>query len=519
MSIDVQRVSRTFPGGVTALREVSLAVQTGELVALLGPSGSGKTTLLRIIGGLEPPDPGSGAIRFHDEDVGQRHVRHRGVGFVFQHYALFRHMSVFENVAFGLRVRPRNMRLPEPEIAARVMTLLEMVQLGAMASRRPHELSGGQRQRVALARALAVEPNVLLLDEPFGALDAKVRKELRQWLRRLHDELHVTSVFVTHDQEEALEVADRVAVMNAGRIEQFGTPDEVFHHPANEFVMRFMGHVNLFHCRVENEGLSFQGPGKTAGMPTFVRPHEMDLAREPNGSISLRAMVRRLHAAGAIVRVELHGEDDQDFHAEITHDCLRSLGLAEGMNVYVNPKAFRVFTDDTGPELTEGGVGMVTKKEPIDIPEHSCEKILLALSTFRRSEEAVKAALRYLKPGGRLSILWVVDVNLARYFVGTDAGLYGNLKQRCERDLLRQHEEEGRKAADTIAAQARTEGFAVDVDVTVGRFGLVAEEKARRFSPQLIVTTRSNRPGWVKRLFGSPVNYLIDHSDCPVIDA
>ena len=250
MSIQVQNISKTF-GSFHALNDVSLNVAAGELVALLGPSGSGKTTLLRIIAGLESPDPGSGAVLFHDEDVTGHEVGKRGVGFVFQHYALFRHMSVFQNVAFGLKVRPWRSRPSKSQIRQRVTDLLRLVQLDTMADRLPSQLSGGQRQRVALARALAVEPKVLLLDEPFGALDAQVRRELRRWLRKLHDEVHITSVFVTHDQEEALEVADRIAVMNKGRIEQLGTPEEVYEHPANPFVYNFLGNVNLFHGRMD----------------------------------------------------------------------------------------------------------------------------------------------------------------------------------------------------------------------------------------------------------------------------
>src|SRR5438132_4710425 len=225
MSIEVQNITKTF-GTFTALRDVSFQAPTGELVALLGPSGSGKTTLLRIIAGLEAAD--QGAVLFHGEDATDRSVRDRQIGFVFQHYALFRHMTVFENVAFGLRVRPREARPSKKQIQAKVHELLKLIQLETLAQRYPSQLSGGQRQRVALARALAVEPSVWLLDEPFGALDAKVRLELRRWLRQLHDEIHVTSVFVTHDQEEALEVADRVVVMNHGRIEQVGSPDEVY---------------------------------------------------------------------------------------------------------------------------------------------------------------------------------------------------------------------------------------------------------------------------------------------------
>ncbi len=244
MSIEVDHIRKTY-GTFEALQDVSLKIEKGELVALLGPSGSGKTTLLRIIAGLDVPD--SGTIRLNDEDATNSTARDRQVGFVFQHYALFRHLTVFENVAFGLRLRPKTTRPSEQDIRDRVRKLLELIQLDWLGDRYPNQLSGGQRQRVALARALAVEPRVLLLDEPFGALDAKVRKELRRWLRRLHDELHVASVFVTHDQEEALEVADRVAIMNRGLIEQVGTPIEVYDNPTSAFVYQFLGDVNLFH--------------------------------------------------------------------------------------------------------------------------------------------------------------------------------------------------------------------------------------------------------------------------------
>jgi sulfate/thiosulfate transport system ATP-binding protein len=242
MSIEVEHIRKRF-GSYEALRDVSLRIETGELVGLLGPSGSGKTTLLRIIAGLELPD--SGTIRLNEEDATHYTARDRKVGFVFQHYALFRHLTVFENIAFGLRVRPKTTRPPEAEIRDRVRRLLDLIQLEWLGDRYPSQLSGGQRQRVALARALAVEPRVLLLDEPFGALDAKVRRELRQWLRRLHDDLHVASVFVTHDQEEALEVSDRVAIMHQGRIEQAGTPGEVYDNPASLFVQEFLDDVNL----------------------------------------------------------------------------------------------------------------------------------------------------------------------------------------------------------------------------------------------------------------------------------
>src|SRR5579862_3395223 len=264
MSIEVQHIRKTY-GTFEALQDVSLKIEKGELVALLGPSGSGKTTLLRIIAGLDVPD--SGTVRLNDEDATNSTARDRQVGFVFQHYALFRHLTVFENIAFGLRLRPKSTRPPEAEIRDRVKKLLELIQLDWLGDRYPNQLSGGQRQRVALARALAVEPRVLLLDEPFGALDAKVRKELRRWLRRLHDELHVASVFVTHDQEEALEVSDRVAIMNQGRLEQVGTPAEVYESPASAFVYQFLGDVNLFHARTGASGSSAVG---------YARPYDLD---------------------------------------------------------------------------------------------------------------------------------------------------------------------------------------------------------------------------------------------------
>ncbi len=353
MSIEVCRLSKTF-GQFAALRDVSLTVKTGELVALLGPSGSGKTTLLRIIAGLEEPDPGSGAILFHHEDVAGRGAGERQVGFVFQHYALFRHMTVFENVAFGLRVRPRRLRPPRMEINRRVLKLLKLVQLEQFAYRYPIQLSGGQRQRVALARALAIEPKVLLLDEPFGALDAKVRKELRQWLRRLHDEIHITSVFVTHDQDEALELADRVVVMDQGQIEQIGTPDEVFHAPATEFVTTFLGQVNRFRGRLEDgkvyfATLALDSPAH-AGLPAqpvrvFVRPHDLDVDTHRNGAPCFRATVSRVHSAGPNARLELAAESGEELHVELPQDRFRERAISAGMQVYVTPRDVRVFAD------------------------------------------------------------------------------------------------------------------------------------------------------------------------------
>ena len=349
MSIQVRNLRKAF-GGFTALDDVSLDVPGGELVALLGPSGSGKTTLLRIIAGLEPADQGT--ISFHGEDATDQPVRERHVGFVFQHYALFRHMNVFENVAFGLRVRPRALRPSEAEIRESVMHLLGLVQLDVLAKRRPSELSGGQRQRVALARALAVKPKVLLLDEPFGALDAKVRKELRRWLRRLHEEVHVTSVLVTHDQEEALEVSDRVVIMNEGRIEQAGTPEEVYERPATPFVYGFLGDVNLFHGRVHEGRVAIGGghinvPGwadaqDQAGV-AYVRTYEVELTPSP-GESGLAATVRHIRAFGPIVRLELDlVEGGRTMEAQIPRDRFEALALQVGQRVYVAPTNVRVF--------------------------------------------------------------------------------------------------------------------------------------------------------------------------------
>jgi sulfate transport system ATP-binding protein len=361
MSIEVRNINKTFGNGFKALANVSLKVETGELVALLGPSGSGKTTLLRIIAGLEQADPG-GQILLWDEDVAEHHVSARQVGFVFQHYALFKHMTVFENVAFGLRARPWRQRPARSEIKDRVGELLRLVQLDGFARRYPSQLSGGQRQRVALARALAVQPRVLLLDEPFGALDAKVRRELRRWLRRLHDEVHITSVFVTHDQEEALEVSDRVAVMNKGRIEQLGTPEEVYDAPANPFVYNFLGNVNLFHGRLEDGALAMNAPGgdggeaaaaaiavpaaaREAGKVAYVRPHDVEIVREvPDGNGVIPAKVDHIGFAGAVVNVSLKRLDNSEaVEAELTRDRYRELALKADDRVYVRVRNARVF--------------------------------------------------------------------------------------------------------------------------------------------------------------------------------
>jgi sulfate transport system ATP-binding protein len=334
MAIEARHVSKSFANYV-ALRDVGLEVNDGELIALLGPSGSGKTTLLRIIAGLDTPDPNSETVVTVDgQDILDRSASERRVGFVFQHYALFRHMTVFENIAFGLRVRPRKLRPREPELRRRVNELLDLIQLGRWAHHYPSQLSGGQRQRVALARALAIEPSVLLLDEPFGALDAKVRQELRRWLRALHAKIPVTSVLVTHDQEEALEVADRIVIMNQGRIEQTGTPDEVFHHPASEFVVTFLGNVNLFHGRSEANG-------QAARM--FVRPYEIEIERNPSNGSSVAARIQRIQSAGPMVRVELTSDQYEAITAELTHDRFRDLSIKTGETVFVKVRDARVF--------------------------------------------------------------------------------------------------------------------------------------------------------------------------------
>jgi sulfate transport system ATP-binding protein len=354
MSIEVSNISKTF-GEFSALRQVSLAVQPGELLALLGPSGSGKTTLLRIIAGLEFADAGSGQIRFHDQDVTSRTATERGVGFVFQHYALFKHMSVFENVAFGLRVRPRSERPNQKQIRERVAELLALVQLETLADRYPNELSGGQRQRVALARALAIQPRVLLLDEPFGALDAKVRKELRRWIRRFHDAVHITSILVTHDQEEALEVADRIVVMNEGQIEQIGPPNEVYHQPANPFVFGFLGRVNVLPGRVRSGQIevgpaTFPAPGHPnitdAPANVYVRPQDIKICHERNGSPSLEASIQRIITAGPLLQVELRRLDDgSSIEVEMTHEQGRQTTLQIGRHVHLQPRNIQVFLD------------------------------------------------------------------------------------------------------------------------------------------------------------------------------
>ncbi len=360
MSIEVRNIHKSF-GSFKALDGVSLDLPKGELIALLGPSGCGKTTLLRIIAGLEQADYGT--VLLEGEDASAKHVRERQVGFVFQHYALFRHMSVFENVAFGLRVKPRAERPSEGDIRAKVHALLELVQLGWLANRYPGQLSGGQRQRIALARALAVEPQVLLLDEPFGALDAKVRKELRRWLRRLHDELHITSIFVTHDQEEALEVADRIVLMNRGRVEQAGSPREIYEEPASAFAYGFIGTVNEFqghiegaHVRVGDDLLPHGATGLKEGREViaFARPHEIKMVPYGEGARGIAAKVNRVLTAGSLARVELIGPGSREsrapqyFEVEIPQSELAELDLTAGQPVRVLSSRLRLFERKSG---------------------------------------------------------------------------------------------------------------------------------------------------------------------------
>ncbi len=348
MSITATNVVKHF-GRFTALNGVTVEAASGSLVALLGPSGSGKTTLLRIVAGLEVPD--SGTVHYLDDDVTGQSARVRNVGFVFQHYALFRHMTVFENVAFGLRVR----KWPERKIRDRVHELLNLVRLDEMAERYPSQLSGGQKQRIALIRALAPQPKVILLDEPFGALDAKVRQELRHWLRRFHDQFQVTSIFVTHDQEEAFEVADQIVVMNKGKVEQAGTPAEVFEHPANAFVMDFLGNVNVFPARLEGgrvmvgevvmpvgkEKLVSKESGKA---DVYVRPHELDVSRSADGGNAIRTKVAHVNPAGSVVKIRCMADDfGLMVNVDLSPERYKALALKAGDVVFVSPKAAKIF--------------------------------------------------------------------------------------------------------------------------------------------------------------------------------
>ena len=347
--IEIRNITKAF-GAFVALNDISLSIAEGEMVALLGPSGSGKTTLLRILAGLDFPD--SGIVLLGGSNATRMSARERRVGFVFQHYALFRHMTVFDNIAFGLTVRPRATRPDKTEIAERVYRLLSMVQLDGLGNRYPLQLSGGQRQRVALARALAIEPRLLLLDEPFGALDAQVRKELRHWLRQLHERLGITGVFVTHDQEEALEVADRVVVMNRGRIEQIGDPTNIYDHPATPFVYQFLGNVNVLPCHIEAgiatiDSLHLPAPdySGTSEAMAFVRPHDVVLSPVGQGEHGSLAVVRHLIVLGPLVRVDLM-MGQRRIEAETTRSHHTALGLAIGREVLVWPSKVRFFPKD-----------------------------------------------------------------------------------------------------------------------------------------------------------------------------
>jgi sulfate transport system ATP-binding protein len=356
LAITVRNLSKRF-GSFQAVENVSFEVPAGQLVALLGPSGSGKSTILRVIAGLEPAD--SGDVELTGEDATNLPTQQRGVGFVFQHYALFRHMTIRQNIAFGLEVKkPRPAR---KEISRRVDELLGLVQLMGYADRYPSQLSGGQRQRVALARALAPRPKVLLLDEPFGALDAKVREELRSWLRRLHDEVHVTSLFVTHDQQEAFEVSDQVIVLNRGRVEQMGPPQELYEHPASAFVTEFLGAVNVLKVETvlgmdnadEEAPLALEVPGPGGGLrgspaqSVYVRPHDLEVSRERDGRPSWTARVRRLTPLGGYVRLDLTLTDGTELHVQLSRARCLELGLNGDEIVHVSPKDLKFFHDAT----------------------------------------------------------------------------------------------------------------------------------------------------------------------------
>ncbi len=359
MSIQVKNVSKRF-GDFVALDDISLEVPNGSLLALLGPSGSGKTTLLRIIAGLEVPD--SGSVLHQEEDITHDSARERKVGFVFQHYALFRHMTVAENIGYALRVR----KVPKAKIHERINELLKLIRLEGLENRYPGQLSGGQRQRVALARALSAQPRVLLLDEPFGALDAKVRQELRQWLRKLHDQIHVTSIFVTHDQEEASELADRVVVMSHGRIEQIGTPDEIYDQPSTPFVYNFLGDTNFFQTVVRDgkaeiaEGV-FDLPDQNwkDGQPlvAYARPHLMMVHRKLVAPTCLRAVVKKVNTVGPLVRFDLVTASGEAFVVKISHHRHRTLMVSEGEKVFVTPGEVKFFPKqpDTQEETSQSG--------------------------------------------------------------------------------------------------------------------------------------------------------------------
>ena len=344
MAIAVRDLSKRF-GRFQTVDGVSFEVPAGQLVALLGPSGSGKSTILRIIAGLEPAD--SGTVELSGADATDLPVQHRGIGLVFQHYALFRHMTVRQNVAFGLEIRG----LPRREVRARVDRLLELVQLGVLADRYLSQLSGGQRQRVALARALAPEPKVLLLDEPFGALDARVRDELRSWIRRLHDEVNITSLLVTHDQQEAFEVADQVIVLNRGRVEQIGAPQDLYERPSTPYVTEFLGAVNVLRpetmlgmaCHENGLSIPLTAPGVGDPATIYIRPHDLDVERHRDSRPSWPARVDRLVPLGGLVRLDLALEDGTNLRVQMTRERSRELGLARGDHVFVDPRNLKIF--------------------------------------------------------------------------------------------------------------------------------------------------------------------------------
>ncbi|WP_028983535.1 sulfate/molybdate ABC transporter ATP-binding protein [Sporolactobacillus terrae] len=349
MSIEINHVSKAFDS-FQILNDINLTIPTGELVALLGPSGSGKTSLLRIVAGLEQPD--NGQIVFHGQDLTNAHIKERQVGFVFQHYALFQNMTVFDNIAYGLRVRPRKIRPSRAEIKAKVDKLLRLVRLEPFGKRYPSQLSGGQRQRVALARALAIEPKILLLDEPFGALDAKVRKELRYWLRELHESVKVTSIFVTHDQEEAFEVADRVVIIQNGKIEQIGTPEQVYNHPANPFVYDFIGSANKFEGKIIN-GTFIDGSFETeapidpniesAGLG-FVRPYHFIIEKDRSGKYSIPVQIKHIHAVGPTVHLEVERSDSHHvLNIEVNWEEFSLLNLKKDQTIHIKPKKVQIF--------------------------------------------------------------------------------------------------------------------------------------------------------------------------------
>jgi sulfate/thiosulfate transport system ATP-binding protein len=343
MSIQVRNIKKSF-GSFQALNDITFNLEEGELISLLGPSGSGKTTLLRIIAGLETPEEGE--ILFHHSETTSIPVKDRNIGFVFQHYALFRQMTVAENIGFSLKMKG----VPKKERDARIEELLHLIQLESLANRYPSQLSGGQKQRVALARALASRPKVLLLDEPFGALDANVRKDLRKWLRNLHKEIHVTSIMVTHDQEEAFEVSDKVVILNQGRLQQIGKPDEVFHQPANAFVMKFLGNVNIFHGRVESGkaylgGLEFSLSEQSDKAQLYIRPHEWDILLDHTES-DIEAEIVYLNAASSIVKIDLVSKEGQELQVDIPYDKYKKLELVKGKKVYLRPIDAKVFSED-----------------------------------------------------------------------------------------------------------------------------------------------------------------------------